>query len=200
MRSSRSARREGAPGEEGTYVSKASSAEDGSRVVEETARERKQVSGKSGRKEAENGNKGRADDAPVPSRELLTEEDDRRGEDATEVLGSGENGAETTDDGRVNLLERDGDLGGKLDGLELKVKLVLGRLGVDFAKRLHRAFQIPNQDGKARRFGHPVHRSALEDGEREGEGEDDAPSVVDVLETGSDGVSDHLTASDHTVS
>jgi hypothetical protein len=133
----------------------------------------------------------------VPSRELLTEEDDGGGKDATKVLRRGEDGAETTHDGRVRLLQGDRDFSRELDGLQLERDLILRRFGVNPLQSLASALEVAHEDVEPRSLGQPVHSNALRECERNGEGEDDAPTVVDVLETSGNGVSEKLTTGDH---
>jgi hypothetical protein len=128
-----------------------------------------------------------------------TEEDDGGTEHAAEVLRSGADGVDATNDGGVLLLERDADLGGEFDHLELHVELILGCLGVDATEGLPGAFKVAREDGEARRLGKPVHRDTLTESEGQTEGEQDPPAVVDLLETGADGVGAQLSTGDHAI-
>lgn len=94
-------------------------------------------------------------------------------------------------------LERDADLGGELDDLELHVDLLLGCLGVDATEGLPSSVDVARQDGEARRLGKPVHRDTLTQSKGETEGEQDPPAVIDLLETSTDGVGAELSTSDH---
>jgi hypothetical protein len=84
----------------------------------------------------------------------------------------------------VDLLERDGGLSSVHDCLKLEFELVGRRLRVDFTERVAGTVEVASKNGEAGSFGkEPVHADELEDGERKGEGENDAPAVVDVFET-----------------
>jgi hypothetical protein len=96
----------------------------------------------------------------------------------------------------VLLLQARRDLRRQFNRLQLERELLLGGLGVDLAKGPESTFEVTGEDGETGSLGEEVHADELTDGEGEGEGEEDAPAVVDVLETGGDGVCEHLATGD----